>query len=106
GQDRKGFAALLVSDHEEFKGRVEETFFSLRRETIERLTNNQVLEQIRKEINTRLKPKKGFKAHERQLSTAFLKKDLKSGEELTNTLKRKQHILERNERTRINQLFQ
>jgi len=106
GQDRKGLAALLVPNHEELKGWVEKTFSSLRRETAELLTDNQVLEQIRKEINSRLKPKKGFKAHERLLSIAFLEKGLKSGEELTNTLKKKRHVIERNYRKRINQLFQ
>ncbi len=106
GQDRKGLAALLVPNHLEFKGWVDKTFSNLRHETEELLTDNRILEQIRKEINTRLKPKKGFKAHERLLSIAFLEKGLKSGEELTNTLKKKRHIIERNYRQRINQLFQ
>jgi len=105
GQDRKGLGALLVPNQEELKGWVEKTFSSLRRETAELLTDNQVLEQIRKDINSRLKPKKGFKPHERLLSIAFLEKGLKSGEELTNTLKKKRHIIERNYRKRINQLF-
>ena len=106
GQDRKGLAALLVPNHLELKGWVDKTFSSLRHETEELLTDNRILEHIRKEINTRLKPRKGFKAHERLLSIAFLEKGLKSGEELTNTLKKKRHIIERNYRQRINQLFQ
>ncbi len=106
GQDRKGLAALLVANHEELKGWAEKTFSNLRKETEELLTDIHILEQIRKEINVRLKPKKGFKAHERLLSIAFLEKGLKSGEELTNTLKKKRHIIERNYRQRINQLFQ
>ena len=105
GQDRKGLGALLVPNHEELKSWVEKTFSNLRRETAELLTDNQVLEQVRKDINSRLKPKKGFKTHERLLSIAFLEKGLKSGEELTNTLKKKRHIIERNYRKRINQLF-
>lgn len=106
GQDRKGLAALLVPNHEEFKGWAEKTFSNLRKETEELLSDNRILEQIRKEINLRLKPKRGFKAHERLLGITFLEKGLKSGEELTNTLKKKRHIIERNYRQKINQLFQ
>lgn len=106
GQDRKGLAALLVPNHEEFKGWAEKTFSNLRKETEELLSDNRILEQIRKEINLHLKPKKGFKAHERLMGITFLEKGLKSGEELTNTLKKKRHIIERNYRQRINQLFQ
>lgn len=106
GQDRKGLAALLVPNREEFSGWAEKTFSHLRKETEELLTDNRILEQIRKEINLRLKPKKGFKSHERLLGITFLEKGLKSGEELTNTLKKKRHIIERNYRQRINQLFQ
>lgn len=106
GQDRKGLAALLVPNHEELKGWAEKTFSHLRKETEELLTDNRILEQVRKEINLRLKPKKGFKPYERLLGITFLEKGLKSGEELTNTLKKKRHIIERNYHQRINQLFQ
>ena len=106
GQDRKGLAALLVPNREEFKGWAEKTFSHLRKETEELLSDNRILEQIRKEINLLLKPKRGFKAHERLMGITFLEKGLKSGEELTNTLKKKRHIIERNYRQRINQLFQ
>lgn len=106
GQDRKGLAALLVPNHEEFKGWAENTFSNLRKETEELLTDNRILDKIRNEINLLLKPKRGFKTHERLLSITFLEKGLKSGEELTNTLKKKRHIIERNYRQKINQLFQ
>lgn len=106
GQDRKGLAALLVPNHDEFKGWAEKTFTNLRKETEDLLTDNRILDQIRKEINLLLKPKRGFKTHERLLSITFLEKGLKSGEELTNTLKKKRHIIERNYRQKINQLFQ
>jgi len=104
GQDREGLAALLVPNHEQFKGWAEKTFSSLRKETEELLADNRILEQIRKEINHRLRPPKGFKAHERLLGITFLEKGLQSGEELTNTLKKKRHIIERNYRQKINQL--
>jgi long-chain acyl-CoA synthetase len=105
GQDRKGLAALLVPNHEELKGWAEKTFSNLRKETEELLSDNRILEQIRKEINLHLRPKRGFKAHERLMGITFLEKGLKSGEELTNTLKKKRHIIERNYRQKINQLF-
>ena len=105
GQDRNGLAALLVPNHEELKGWAEKTFSNLRQETGELLIDSRILERIRKEINLRLKPKRGFKAHERLQGITFLEKGLKSGEELTNTLKKKRHIIERNYRQKINQLF-
>lgn len=105
GQDRKGLGALLVPDVDELKGWAEKTFSNLRKETEDLLTDIRILDQVKKEINQRLRPKKGFKAYERLHGITFLEKGLKSGDELTNTLKKKRHIIERNYRQRINQLF-
>lgn len=105
GQDRKGLGALLVPNLEELKGWADKTFSNLRKETEELLTDNRILDQVKREINQRLKPTKGFKAYERLHGITFLEKGLKSGEELTNTLKKKRHIIERNYHQKINQLF-
>jgi long-chain acyl-CoA synthetase len=52
-----------------------------------------------------LQPKEGFKAHERLQNLSFLKEDFKPGEELTNTLKKKRHIIERRYKEIIDRLF-
>lgn len=105
GQDRKGLGALLVPDIDELKGWAEKTITNWRKEKDDLLTDNQVLDKVKKDINLRLKPKKGFKAHEKLHGISFLEKGLKSGEELTNTLKKKRHIIEKNYRQKINQIF-
>ncbi|MBE0586061.1 MAG: AMP-binding protein [Desulfofustis sp.] len=105
GQDKKGLGALLVPNLEEFHKWVEKTFATLKKEKVALLTDNQILEQIRKDINYKLKPKKGFKPYERLLGITFLEKSLSAGEELTNTLKKKRHVIERKYKDRINQLF-
>jgi len=105
GQDRKGLGALLVPNIDELKSWAEKTMTNWRKEKDDLLTDSQILDRVKKDINLRLKPKKGFKAYERLHGISFLEKGLKSGEELTNTLKKKRHIIERNYRQKINQIF-
>lgn len=105
GQDKKGLGALLVPNQEELRGWAERTFSNIRQGTSELMTDNRILERVRQEINKRLRPQKGFKSYERLLGITFLEMGLRSGEELTNTLKKKRHIIERNYKQRINQLF-
>ncbi len=105
GQDKKGLGALLVPDLDELREWVDKTFVNLKKEKLALLTDNRILEQIRKDINYKLKPAKGFKPYERLLGITFLEKSLSAGEELTNTLKKKRHIIEKKYKDRINQLF-
>lgn len=105
GQDKKGLGALLVADLDELREWVEKTFVNSKKEKLSLLTDNRILEKIRKDINYKLKPAKGFKSYERLLGITFLEKSLSAGEELTNTLKKKRYIIERKYKDRINQLF-
>lgn len=105
GQDKKGLGALLVPNLDELRGWVEKTFENVRREKDTLLTDNRILEQIRKDINYKLKPKQGFKPYERLAGITFLEKGLNMGEELTNTLKKKRHVIEKKYRDKINQLL-
>jgi long-chain acyl-CoA synthetase len=105
GQDRKGLGALLVPDLEELRAWVGNTFDSLKKEKEQLLTDSTILERVRKEINLNLKPNRGFKPYERLHGITFLEKSLQKGEELTSTLKKKRHIIEKNYRGKINQLF-
>ena len=105
GQDKKGLGALLVPNLDELREWVGRTFDNMRKEGEELLTDNRILEQVRKEMNRRLKPKKGFKSYEKLHGVTFLEKELIHGEELTNTLKKKRHVIEKKYKKKINELL-
>jgi len=105
GQDKKGLGALLVPNREELRAWVGSTFDNIRKEGEELLTDNRILEQIRKDMNRLLKPKNGFKPYEKLHGITFLEKSLAHGEELTNTLKKKRHVIEKKYREVINNLL-
>ncbi len=105
GQDKKGLGALLVPNLEELRIWTSKTFDNIKKEGAELLTDNRILEQIRKEMNRLLKPKKGFKPYEKLHGITFLEKGLIHGEELTNTFKKKRHVIERKYKQTINELL-
>jgi long-chain acyl-CoA synthetase len=105
GQDKKGLGALIVPNMEKLKEYVLEKF-GIPSHTEEHLFNNEELhEKIRKEINKKLEPGKGFKPYERLHKITFLKQEFRLGEELTNTLKKKRHVIENKYRELINKLL-
>jgi long-chain acyl-CoA synthetase len=105
GQDKKGLGALLVPNLDELKIWAARTFDNIKKEGGDLLTDNRILEQVRKEMNRLLKPKKGFKPYEKLHGITFLEKGLTHGEELTNTFKKKRHVIERKYRQKINELL-
>lgn len=105
GQDKKGLGALLVPNIEEFKDYVSEKFAHLRNDKDVLLEDRNVLNQIKGEMNRLLMPKQGFKPHEKLQDIVFLKKEFKLGEELTNTLKKKRHVIEKKYNELINTLL-
>ena len=105
GQDKKGLGALLIPNIDELREYARQKFTDLREEGEELLTNSRVLEHIKKEMNRLLHPKQGFKAHEKLQGIAFLDKEFKLGEELTNTLKKKRHVIEKKYKQIINDLL-
>ena len=105
GQDKKGLGALLVPNLEELREWAGRTFDNIRKEGEELLNDSMILEQVRKEMNRVLKPKKGFKPYEKLHGVTFLKKEFTHGEEITNTLKKKRHVIERKYRKIINDLL-
>ncbi len=105
GQDKKGLGALLVPNMEELLGYLGQKFSDLKKEKEELLADRHVLEHIRKEMNRLLLPKQGFKPYEKLHNIAFLDKEFKLGEELTNTLKKKRHVIEQKYRELINELL-
>lgn len=105
GQDKKGLGALVVPDMEELKTFLGQKFNDLKKEKNELLEDRHVLDQVKKEMNRLLMPKQGFKPYEKLQNIAFLDKEFKLGEELTNTLKKKRHVIEKNYKKLINDLL-
>ena len=105
GQDKKGLGALLVPNVDEFKEYVAERFAHLRKDKDDLLEDRNVLNQIKGEMNRLLMPKQGFKPHEKLQNIVFLKKEFTLGEELTNTLKKKRHVIEKKYHEIINNLL-
>ncbi|PLX87631.1 MAG: long-chain fatty acid--CoA ligase, partial [Desulfuromonas sp.] len=105
GQDRKGLAALIVPDMDKLKDFVAEKFH-LKQESAADLEDDLALrEKVKKEINRLLQPKDGFKPYEKLLKIDFLKKEFTVGEELTNTMKKRRHVIEKKYRELIDRLF-
>jgi long-chain acyl-CoA synthetase len=105
GHDKKALGALLVPNIEELKEYVANKMSGLRKESAELLTDVKVLDQIRNDMNRILLPKQGFKPYEKLQGIIFLDKEFKLGEELTNTLKKKRHVIEKKYRQIINELL-
>jgi long-chain acyl-CoA synthetase len=105
GQDKKGLGALLIPNIDELREYARQRFSDLKEEGEELLTNSRVLDHIRHEMNRLLHPRQGFKSYEKLQGIAFLAKEFKLGEELTNTLKKKRHVIEQKYRQVINDLL-
>lgn len=104
GQDKKGLGALIVPDFEQLrqliKGKSEPSG-----EDSKMLSDKQVLNRVKLEINRLLRPKHGFKPFEKLQNIHLLDKEFKMGEELTNTLKKKRHVIETKYREIISRLL-
>ncbi|KAB2889859.1 MAG: long-chain fatty acid--CoA ligase [Desulfobulbaceae bacterium] len=105
GQDKKGLGALLIPNIDELREYARQKFSDMKEEGEELLTNSRVLEHIKREMNRLLHPGQGFKPHEKLQGIAFLDREFKLGEELTNTLKKKRHVIEQKYRQIINDLL-
>jgi len=105
GQDRKGLAALIVPDWDKLKDFIAERF-ELITDKVEDLYEDHALrERVKNEINRLLQAKNGFKPYEKLQKIDFLKHEFTVGEELTNTFKKRRHIIERKYRELIDRLF-
>lgn len=105
GQDKKALGALLVPNIEELKTYLAGKMSDFRRESGDFLTDVKVLNHIRNDLNRILRPKQGFKPYEKLQGIIFLDKEFRLGEELTNTLKKKRHVIEKKYRKLINELL-
>lgn len=105
GQDKKGLGALIVPDMEKLREFIGDKLSGLVSESGDFIHDKQVVARVKNEINRLLHPHKGFKPHERLSNIQLLDKDFSPGEELTNTLKKKRHVIEQKYRELINKLF-
>lgn len=105
GQDQKGLGALIVPDKEKLKEYVADKLSHLISDTEDYINDKQVMGRVRNEINRLLHPKQGFKPYEKLRNIKFLEGEFKPGEELTNTLKKKRHVIEKKYQELIEKLL-
>ncbi|MBW2688802.1 MAG: long-chain fatty acid--CoA ligase [Deltaproteobacteria bacterium] len=105
GQDRKGLAALIVPDWDKLKDFVTERFGQQEQEVKDLHEDHALRDRVKNEINRLLKAKNGFKPYEKLQKIDFLKHEFTVGEELTNTFKKRRHIIERKYKELIDRLF-
>jgi len=95
GQDKKGLGMLLVPDFEKLKEYVQENFDKAIQNMEQLKEDTGIMNKIKKDMNELLNKKDGFKPFEKLQNIHFLKDEFKTGEELTNTFKKKRHIIEK-----------
>ncbi len=105
GQDKRGLGALLVPNIEELREYVSKKVTGLKKGRDDFWNDGKVLEQVRRDLNKILLPKQGFKPYEKLQRITFLDKEFKFGEELTNTMKKKRHVIEKKYKVLINNLL-
>lgn len=105
GQDKKGLGALIVPDLEKLREFVQEKYNQVLGESEGALRDKQLLDRLRAEMNKLLNPKKGFKPYEKLQNIHFLDKEFTLGEELTNSFKKKRHVIEKKYKDIINRLL-
>jgi long-chain acyl-CoA synthetase len=105
GQDKKGLGALIVPDLTQMSELLSEMDPAPSQDPGELLDNGQLLDRARHKINALLNEKTGFKPCEKLQSIHFLKNEFTLGEELTNTLKKKRHVIERKYQHIINSIL-
>ncbi len=105
GQDRKGLGALIVPDWDKLKEFMTERFGQITEKAEDLHEDGALRDRVKNEINRLLQAKNGFKPYEKLQKIDFLKHEFTVGEELTNTFKKRRHIIERKYRELIDRLF-
>ncbi len=94
GQDKKGLGMLIVPDFEKLSEYVSKNFNKAVTNIETILEDQNIVNKIKSDINRVLSPKEGFKPFEKLQNIHFLEEEFKTGEELTNTFKKKRYIIE------------
>lgn len=94
GHTKKGLGALIVPDFEKLKEYVALHFNKVVHNIEQVMEDKHIVAKIKSEMNDLLHYKKGFKPFEKLQNIHFLEHDFKAGVELTNTFKKKRHVIE------------
>jgi long-chain acyl-CoA synthetase len=105
GHDKKGLGALIVPNIEELREYMNRKLQGFKNEEKDLTKNTKVLDHVKREINRLLLPKQGFKPYEKLQGIVFLDREFTLGEELTNTLKKKRHVIEKKYKALIDSLL-
>jgi len=105
GQDKKGLGLLIVPDFEKLKEHISKNLNKMVDSIDNVLEDKDIINKIKNELNLLLKQKKGFKPFETIQNIHFLDEEFKAGEELTNTFKKKRHIIEKKYKMTIDALL-
>ncbi len=95
GQDKKGLGLLVVPDLEELKEYVSKKFDKVINNVESIFSDKKISNEMKKDMNKLLNYKNGFKQFEKLQNIHLLQDEFKVGEELTNTMKKKRHVIEK-----------
>lgn len=95
GHDKKGLGVLIVPDFEKLKEYVAFHFGKVVHNIGQVMEDKQMVAKIKGEMNELLYQSKEFKPFEMLQNIHFLDKEFTVGEELTNTFKKKRHVIEK-----------
>lgn len=104
GQDKKTLGALIVPDKENLKEWAVGQHVLFEKDE-ELLTSPQVLKLLRQEIKEKVSGKTGFKPFERVVDFRLVPKPFEVGDELTNLLKMKRHVISEKHKDLIEHIF-
>ena len=105
GHDKKGLGLLIVPDIEKLKDYVLEQYGEVVHSIEQLLENKALTQKIKSKMNELLNPQKGFKPFEKLQNIHFLSEEFKPGVELTNTFKKKRHVIEKKYKEVIDKLL-
>ncbi len=105
GQDKKGLGMLVVPDFDELKEYVSKNFNKVATNMESVLEDKNIVNKIKNDMNKLLNNKADFKPFEKLQNIHFLKEDFEIGTELTNTLKKKRHVIEQKYKEIINKFL-
>jgi len=105
GQDKKGLGALIVPNLDSLKDYVQEHFQQAIHDVEHLKEDPKIINKIKRDMNELLDYKKGFKPFEKLQNIHFLDEEFNLGEELTNTFKKKRHVIEKKYKEAIDKLL-
>lgn len=105
GQDKKGLGLLIVPDFEKLKDYVQEHYGEVVHSLEHLLEHKTLTAKLKSKMNELLQPKEGFKPFEKLQNIHFLSEEFKPGDELTNTFKKKRHVIEQKYKALIDKLL-